>query len=271
MTKKILFLNLFFISIFSNAQTDSLGKTNPPNSSESYNTLIEQQPEFPGGEQAMSTFINQNLVYPKKALENSIEGTVIIRFTVEVTGELSNIIVLLNKEKLGYGLEEAAIDMIKKMPLWNPGKQNGNVVSLTYNLPVQFSLLIPLSMETKADKNKLQEQPDKIPNNVFLISTVKPQFPGGRDAMIRFISNELNYPKQAIENKIEGRVTLKFIVDSLGKICCVGVIGEQIGYGLEEEAIRIVRAMPLWIPASQDNLPVAVYYRMPITFRYYEE
>lgn len=89
--------------------------------------------------------------------------------------------------------------------------------------------------------------------------------------MINFISNTLKYPKGALDNKIEGKILLKFIIDSLGKVCCIDIVGEPIGYGLEEEAIRIVRSMPLWSPAYQDDKPVSVYYRMPIMFKYYEE
>jgi TonB family protein len=110
-----------------------------------------------------------------------------------------------------------------------------------------------------------------VPEDVFLITTTKPVYPGGRQAMIEFISNNLRYPKSAAENKVEGKVTLKFIIDSHGKICCIDIIGEPIGYGLEEEAIRIVKSMPLWYPAYMDDKQVAVYYRLPIIFKYFEE
>ncbi len=120
-------------------------------------------------------------------------------------------------------------------------------------------------------KDSVIVKEDIVPEDVFLITTSKPFFPGGRSAMIDFISENLHYPKSAIDNNIEGKIILKFIIDSEGKICCIDIIGEAIGYGLEEEAIRIVKGMPRWYPAYMDDRPVAVYYRLPISFKYYEE
>jgi len=112
---------------------------------------------------------------------------------------------------------------------------------------------------------------DEMPNNVFISGETKPLFPGGKLAMIEYISDSLMYPEQAISSKIEGRVVLKFIIDDRGKICCISYIGQPIGYGIEEEAIRLIKSMPRWTPATLDGIPVAVYYQLPITFKYFEE
>ena len=109
------------------------------------------------------------------------------------------------------------------------------------------------------------------PNPVYLIADRTAEYVGGKRAMIDFISNNLSYPKPAISAKIEGKVRLKFIIDSKGKVCCMNYMGQPIGYGLEEEAIRLLKAMPLWSPAIIDEMPVAVYYQLPIMFKYYEE
>lgn len=256
---KSLFLFFFLISqFFCLAQTDS---TNKLVIEEAIKILVEKEPEFPGGKKAMFEFIDKNLIYPQSAMDSAIEGIVNVRFTVAESGYLSNLMVVVSKEKIGFGLEEAAIEVVKKMPRWKPGRHNGVLVPITCTIPIKFSF----AYKTSATVN------EKIPDNIFLISTIKPQFPGGRTAMIDFISKNLKYPKSAIDNKIEGKVLLKFIVDSIGKICCVDIVGEPIGYGLEEEAIRIIRSMPNWTPAYTDDRPVAVYYRMPITFKYFEE
>ncbi|MCC6722228.1 MAG: energy transducer TonB [Bacteroidia bacterium] len=113
--------------------------------------------------------------------------------------------------------------------------------------------------------------PERVYNEVHLITDTKAKFPGGRDSMILFITNELRYPTQAIKNKAEAKVVLNFIVDSLGRICCIKNNGKKDIYGFEEEAIRIISRMPIWIPATKDNKPVNSYYQLPITFRYYEE
>lgn len=260
--KKIIILTLLSNTFLGYSQTDTSNGLNEPKIiAEPITIIVEQEPEFPGGKKAMFEFIDKNLIYPQAAIDSGVEGVVNVRFIVAESGYLSNLMVVVSKEKIGFGMEEAAIDVVKKMPRWKPGRHNGVLVPITCTIPIKFSF----SYKTSATIS------EKIPDNIFLISTVKPQFPGGRTAMIDFISNNLKYPKAAIDNKIEGKVLLKFIVDSIGKICCVDIVGEEIGYGLEEEAIRIIRSMPNWTPAYTDDKPVAVYYRMPITFKYFEE
>ncbi|NUM32331.1 MAG: energy transducer TonB [Bacteroidetes bacterium] len=113
--------------------------------------------------------------------------------------------------------------------------------------------------------------PEKVYKEVHLITDVRASFPGGRDSMIMFINNELKYPQKALKSKAEGKIVLNFIVDSLGKICCIKNNGVKDNFGFEDEAIRIISKMPDWIPAIKDNKPVNSYYQLPITFKYYEE
>ena len=112
---------------------------------------------------------------------------------------------------------------------------------------------------------------EKVFKEVHLITDSKASFPGGKDSMILFITNELRYPPQAIKSKAEAKVVLNFIVDSAGKICCIKNNRSKDAYGFEEEAIRIISRMPNWIPAIKDNKPVNSYYQLPITFKYHEE
>lgn len=100
---------------------------------------VEQMPEFKGGEAAMMKFIAENLEYPQAAKDASIEGRVHLKFTVTADGSIKDIVVL-NKDKLGYGCEEAAIAVIRKMPKWTPGRQNGQPVPVYFNIPIRFRL-----------------------------------------------------------------------------------------------------------------------------------
>jgi protein TonB len=100
---------------------------------------VEQVPEFVGGEGAMMKFIAENLEYPQAAKDNSIEGRVHLKFTVTADGSIKDIVVL-NKDKLGYGCEQAAIAVIQKMPKWKPGRQNGQPVPVYFNIPIRFRL-----------------------------------------------------------------------------------------------------------------------------------
>lgn len=97
----------------------------------------ETMPEFVGGEIELSKFLSKNIIYPKLAKENNFEGRVIVRFVVEKDGTISNTDIL---RKLGFGCDEEVIRLVKTMPKWVPGKQNGKPVRVYYTLPIVFEL-----------------------------------------------------------------------------------------------------------------------------------
>jgi len=98
---------------------------------------IEQIPEFPGGETALYKYIANNIVYPKEAQINNIQGTVYASFVVEKDGSISNIEILRG---IGYGCDEEVIRVLSEMPDWTPGIQKGKAVRARYNIPVKFKL-----------------------------------------------------------------------------------------------------------------------------------
>jgi protein TonB len=100
--------------------------------------VVEDMPEFPGGQDSMAKFISDNLIYPALAQENNIQGRVVVQFIVEEDGRISN--VKLVSTPLGWGLDEAAIRVIKKMPNWKPGKQRGEPVKVRFVIPIRFQL-----------------------------------------------------------------------------------------------------------------------------------
>ena len=100
-------------------------------------TVIEQMPVFPGGEGELMSFIGKNLKYPVIAQENGIQGKVIIRFVVSKTGKISNVEVL---RSLDPSCDKEAVRIIKMLPDWIPGKQNGVNVPVYFVLPISFRL-----------------------------------------------------------------------------------------------------------------------------------
>lgn len=100
--------------------------------------FVEIMPEFPGGDKALMKFLNNNTRYPTLASETGIQGTVFVKFVVNKDGEIGSVVV--EGAKKGGGLEEEAIRVVKKMPKWKPGKQNGEAVAVYFNLPVSFKL-----------------------------------------------------------------------------------------------------------------------------------
>lgn len=100
-------------------------------------TFAEQMPEFEGGEEALVKYLTNNTNFPPLARENGIEGRVILSFVVGKDGKITQIEVL---KKLGWGCEEEAIRVVKSMPPWRPGKQNGKPAIVKYTLPFSFKL-----------------------------------------------------------------------------------------------------------------------------------
>lgn len=102
-------------------------------------TIVEQMPTFPGGEAELVRYLQKNIRYPAMERENNVTGTVFLTFVVGPEGNISDI-KLLRGVSGGPNLETEAIRVIKSMPTWKAGKQNGKAVSVQYNLPVRFSL-----------------------------------------------------------------------------------------------------------------------------------
>jgi len=99
--------------------------------------VIEQMPQFPGGETELLSFIAKSIRYPVIAQENGIQGRVIIRFVVSKTGLVSNVEVL---RSLDAACDKEAVRVVKTLPKWIPGKQNGVNVPVYYTLPITFRL-----------------------------------------------------------------------------------------------------------------------------------
>lgn len=96
----------------------------------------EIKPEFPGGEAKMNEWLSENLVYPPYPLGNGIQGTVIVRFVVGKNGQIGEIELL----KPNTHFNEEVLRVVKSMPKWKPGRQNGRAVAVWFVLPVVFDL-----------------------------------------------------------------------------------------------------------------------------------
>jgi protein TonB len=100
-------------------------------------TVVDQLPEFPGGEDELIKFLTENMNYPELAREKGTEGRVVIGFVVNKEGEID---VLKLKRGIGDGCDKEAIRVVNKMPKWKPAKFNGKTVSVYFDLPIQFDL-----------------------------------------------------------------------------------------------------------------------------------
>ena len=99
--------------------------------------VVEQMPEFPGGMQALMTYLSKNIKYPSVAQDNGIQGRVLVSFVVNKDGSIVDPEVI---KSVDAALDKEAMRVIKAMPKWNPGKQRGKPVRVKYTVPVLFRL-----------------------------------------------------------------------------------------------------------------------------------
>lgn len=123
-----------------------------------------------------------------------------------------------------------------------------------------------LSEETITVEPMRVDEPAHDPNEPFTIVEEMPSFPGGQEELMKYIGKEMKYPEEAVENGIEGTVFIAFVVEPDGMITDVKSL-RGLGGGLTEEAIRVVKGMPKWIPGKQRGKAVRVQYNLPIRFK----
>ncbi|MDO4801264.1 MAG: energy transducer TonB [Prevotellaceae bacterium] len=99
--------------------------------------VVEQMPDFPGGMSALMQYLSKHIKYPVIAEENGIQGRVIVTFVVEKNGSITDVQVI---KSVDPSLDKEAVRVVKSMPHWIPGKQNGSAVRVKYTLPVTFRL-----------------------------------------------------------------------------------------------------------------------------------
>ncbi len=102
-----------------------------------YNTT-ETAPTYGGGSEALEMYFNNNIDFPQEAIDNNVEGTVMVAFTIDEDGTVGN--AKVTSPQLGYGLDEAAVRVVNGMQSWNAGTIKGKKVKAWYSLPVTFRM-----------------------------------------------------------------------------------------------------------------------------------
>ena len=218
-------------------------------------TVVEEMPQFVGGFNALMKFIGDNIQYPAQAKADKTEGTVIVNFVIKNNGKVENVKIDRGINPL---LDKEAARVISILPEWIPGKQQGKAVDVSYTIPIQFKL----------DGNE-QKKPvglQKQSNEPYKEVEEMPQFPGGENALMHFILEQVRYPKQAMLDNVTGKVLVNFIVTASGKIDRIK-IAQGIRQDLDNEALRVIGLMPDWQPGKQDGKAVDVTFTIPIQFK----
>ena len=127
-------------SVFVDIQECEECETEEADSTDEVFMVIEQQPEFPGGEEAMFEYLRSNLQYPEKCKENKIQGRVLVAFVINKDGKIVEPEVVKSAGPEGVELDVEALRVVSEMPAWTPGKQMGKAVRVRYTIPVVFKL-----------------------------------------------------------------------------------------------------------------------------------
>ena len=132
-----------------------------------------------------------------------------------------------------------------------------------------------IEINTEDDKNteviiqapvEVQEEEEEE-EVVFVVVEKMPEFPGGQQALFKYLSENVKYPVIAQENGIQGRVICQFVVNKDGKIVDVEVVRSGGDPSLDKDAVRVIKSMPHWKPGQQRGKPVRVKYTVPVNFR----
>lgn len=118
-------------------EVDMIIEVGAESSSENIFSIVEKMPSYPGGQEEMNQFIQENLVYPTAAKNVGIKGRVYVQFVVDKNGNITQEKVIRG---IGGGCDEEALKVIRLMPKWIPGEQNGKEVDVKYTLPITFNL-----------------------------------------------------------------------------------------------------------------------------------
>ncbi len=110
----------------------------------------------------------------------------------------------------------------------------------------------------------VEEEEEEV---IFVVVESMPEFPGGQQAMMRYIAENIKYPVIAQENGIQGRVICQFVVEKDGKVSDIQVVRSSGEASLDKEAQRVIGSMPKWKPGKQRGKPVRVKYTLPVNFR----
>jgi TonB family protein len=116
--------------------------------------------------------------------------------------------------------------------------------------------------ESQAKPPQEEQRGDEV---IFTMVEEMPAFPGGDEARVQFITNNLKYPEEAVKSGVEGRVFVTFVIEANGSVTNAKVL-RGIGGGCDEEAVRVIESMPRWNAGKQGGKPVRVQFNMPIHF-----
>jgi TonB family protein len=199
------------------------------------------------GYTSIEDYIAKNLKYPEDAKNKGIQGTVMVTVVIDTSGLVTDAAI---DQDPGHGMGAEALRVIKSLPPLKPALHNGNPVRMHMKFPVNFKIQKEEDQDSIRKVNKIfEEMPD-----------VDAQFPGGDAAMQKFIADHLNLPKDA---EFKGIINISADIEADGAISNVKPVKPSIP-SLDDEAVRVIKSMPPWIPAKKFDKNVKTTKIIPV-------
>ncbi|WP_426493147.1 energy transducer TonB [Hymenobacter sp. 102] len=256
--RSLLLTAAFGAAAWAPAAAQKLKYPKAPAAAEIYEAV--EKPAVPvGGVEAYAQYLADNQQYPTAALQAGAQGTVTVSFVIEKTGSISSVAVA---QPLNPALDAEAVRLIKGGPRWTPAQHRGGVVRQRVSVPIAFE--IPAENGSGAATT-----PAGTAAAGPVTQVVKPDQParpaGGTDAFFEWIQQHQQYPALARQKKIQGRVMMEFVVQKDGSLTDIKPV-KRLGSGLDEEAIRLIKAAPKWEPATYQGQPMKQKMVLPVVF-----
>lgn len=259
----------FYIVCFTSLSTiDAIAQNVPVSQSDKVVENPDIVPMFTGGTAEMHRFISNTLSYPADAAERNAQGLVVYTFVVEKDGSLSNFNIIHRADPL---LNEEALRILKNMPPWRPARHNGEIVRSETYVPMYFKLNKNVQYSTRTSSSATARAYAKTDQSIlenseiYTIVDKMPVYEYGEKELANFISYNMRYPKEALQQGIEGRILCSFIVGKDGSISNIEVVSGS-NEALNNEAIRVLGLMPKWTPGENNGEKVNVKCLLPIDF-----
>lgn len=264
------------ISIFvctTNTSFSLKAQNAPVSSSDRVIENPDLMPIFVGGTPEMHRFISNTLSYPPEAAERDEQGLVVYTFVVEKDGSLSNFNMIHSADPL---LNDEALRILKNMPPWRPATHKGEIVRSETYVPMYFRLNKNVEYTTRPSSSATAKAYAKTDNSIIENNTIytivdkMPVYTYGERELGNFIAHNIRYPREALQQGVEGRILCSFIVGTDGSISNIEVV-EGLNPALNDEAIRVLGLMPKWVPGENNGEKVNVKCLLPIDFTIDEE
>ncbi|MEA3451125.1 MAG: energy transducer TonB [Bacteroidota bacterium] len=245
--KKILTITLFIFVIFTCGYAQEDNDNYLP-------------PEFIGGNEKFKEFISENIDFPPLLFKKNKIDTVLFLVQISKNGNVDEITTIISTNSI---LEKMTLEMIESLPNFHPAFKNDSSIESTLIFEFNSFLL---------DTNVIHCEIGNLETtmlNIFLYSNGNkesfPVFPGGQYALHKFLSDNLEYPDEAMCYGFEGKVLIRFNVSETGKVRQINVL-RSVAPVLDNEAIRVVKMLPYFTPASMNGKFVPINITVPIIF-----